>query len=58
METALGTKCSMRGAKLHFQIGPLKLQFEGFRKCLLHHTQLVEHMPPLSKQLTMYCLFP
>lgn len=40
-ETAVGTSCSTQGAKFHFQIGPLKLQFVSFKKSPLYDRQLV-----------------
>lgn len=40
-ETAVGTSCSTQGAKFHFQIGPLKLQFASFKKSPLYDRQLV-----------------
>lgn len=42
------------GAKFHFQIGPLKLQFVSFRESVLHDRQLVGTYA-VSNKAARYC---
>lgn len=54
-ETAVGTQCSLQGAKFHFQIGPLKLQFVSFKKSALYDRQLVGTYAA-SYKAACYCI--